>query len=251
MPIASPDTLDKPRILCLHGGGSSAEIFRIQTQRLAAALSPYFRLVFVQAPFPATMAPDLQPFYGSMGLDSCRQWYQPGTSNETIITQLESTLQTAMATDAGTGKYTAVLGFSQGAKMAMSILLENQFRRDADPTLAGFAGVHFEFGIILAGRALPYALSKRTLYNGYFDAPGEVPTMGVDSGHFDDRLRTPTLHVHGLRDPGIELHRQLMHDFADEGSAVLVEWNEGHRLPIKTPDVKAFTEGILKVAGMC
>lgn len=99
--------------------------------------------------------------------------------------------------DLGTGEWVVLMGFSQRAKIAISILLENQFREQEGPHLEVFAGVHWKFGVFLAGRALPYALSQRTLGKLYFDLPGELPFLNVDTVHFPDQLRTPTLHAHG------------------------------------------------------
>ena len=38
-------------------------------------------------------------------------------------------------------------------------------------------------------------------------------------------LRTPTVHVHGMADPGLHLHRRLLEQYCEEGSATLVEWD--------------------------
>lgn len=38
-------TLDLPRIMALHGGGTNSTIFRMQCRVLERALRPYFRLV--------------------------------------------------------------------------------------------------------------------------------------------------------------------------------------------------------------
>lgn len=130
----------------------------------------------------------------------------------------------------------------------MSVLLENQLRRQESSDSEGFAGVQWKFGIIMAGRALPYSPSDRTKQNEYFDQPSELPTGLVDTADSPAKLQTPTLHVHGTRDAGLEQHRQLMRDFPTQDSAVLIEWDKGHRISFKTADVEAVTDGILKVA---
>lgn len=256
MTIASgPETIHKPRILCLHGG-ISAKIFRLQARRLISTLAPHFRLVFADGPYASEMHADLKPVYGQIGKGTCRRWsrwlpHHQTSDHETAITDIEHSLRMAMKMDPGTGGWVALMGLSQGAKLAIIILLENQFREQEGPHLEGSAGVFWKFGVILAGRALPYALSQKMLGNLYFDPPGEHPFLNVDTVHFPDQLQTPTLHAHGLRDQGLEMHQQLLHCFMSREGALLIEWDEGHRVPIKTCDVNAVTNGILTVAKVC
>ncbi|KAH1600297.1 hypothetical protein KXW91_008005 [Aspergillus fumigatus] len=44
-------TLHLPRLLCLHGGGTNARIFRMQCRVLEKHLGRTFRLVYAQGPF--------------------------------------------------------------------------------------------------------------------------------------------------------------------------------------------------------
>jgi len=60
-------TLHLPRIMALHGGGTNATIFRMQCRMLERALSPNFRLVFAEAPFPAQPGPDVTQVYKDYG----------------------------------------------------------------------------------------------------------------------------------------------------------------------------------------
>jgi hypothetical protein len=53
-----------------------------------------------------------------------------------------------------------------------------------------------------------------------------------------DLLRLPTIHLHGLQDPGIEIHRGLLHCCL-ESNTRLVEWDGNHRMPVTTKDVSA------------
>ncbi|KAK2738430.1 hypothetical protein FQN55_000556 [Onygenales sp. PD_40] len=273
MSSSGPETLHKRRILCLHGGGVSAEIFRLQARGLIQALSPYFRLVFADGPFPSEMHPDLIPVYSSMG--PCYQWagWLPqqvaasGLDDDLAVKKIQESLQRAMASDPGTGEWVGLLGFSQGAKLAFSILLEDQQRRQ-EPSKPpyqnmnrnSFLGVNWNFGILLAGRGPPYALSHRTLARPHYDGPGKptttAATLSVKSmtaalqwnppGR-ESVLATPTVHVHGLRDDGLPFHRLLLNHYVDPASAQLVEWDGNHRVPIRTVDVDAVTRAIMRV----
>ena len=76
--------------------------------------------------------------------------------------------------------------------------------------------------------------------------------MGVSSpwkGRWGEHvLGLPTVHVHGMRDKGLELHRQLLEQYCEDGSARLVEWDGDHRVPIKKKDVAAVVDQIRDVA---
>ncbi|KAJ5504482.1 hypothetical protein N7463_007356 [Penicillium fimorum] len=88
-----------------------------------------------------------------------------------------------------TGQWVGLLGFSQGAKMAASILLRQRIvnstlNRDMpDSWRATAKGPEWRFAILLAGRSPLLSLH-----------------LGVDKVTFDiDVLRVPTVHVHGQR----------------------------------------------------
>ncbi|KAK2809846.1 hypothetical protein FQN50_003487 [Emmonsiellopsis sp. PD_5] len=276
MPSSGPETLHKRRILCLHGGGVSAKIFQLQARRLIQALSPYFRLVFADGPFPSEMHPDLIPVYSPMG--PCYHWagWLPqhlaasGFDDDLTVKKIQESLQRTMASDPGTGEWVGLLGFSQGAKLAFSILLEDQQRRQEPSKIkppcqnmnrSSFLGVNWKFGILLAGRGPPYPLSHRTLAQiPQYDPSGKTSTSAALSvkpmtaalqwnppGQ-ESILITPTVHVHGLRDEGLPFHRLLLNHYVDPASAQVVEWDGNHRVPIRTVDVDAVTRAIKRVA---
>ena len=63
----------------------------------------------------------------------------------------------------------------------------------------------------------------------------------------NERLRLPTLHVHGLKDPGLRLHRELLRGCCDAQSVEVLDWDGAHQVPIKPGDVGALAKGILKL----
>lgn len=245
---------NKPRILCLHGGGVSAHIFRLQCRYFIKSLEPHFHLVFADGPFLSEMHDDLRPVYSEMG--PCYRWSRwrpehPPVDDDTAIDEIEYNLTSAMDADKGTGEWVGLIGFSQGAKLAFSMLLENQLREQYDPFSTGFAGVQWKFGVIMAGRAPPYSLSDRTKFSKHYSRLGELPKeydYAASNIQVQDKLQIPTLHVHGLSDPGLELHRHLFREFCDPASTALLEWDGAHRIPFKTWDVKLITDGILNIA---
>lgn len=75
----------KPVLLLLHGAGSSAAIFRIQTHFLAKALSPYFDLVYVDAPVRSAPGPGILPYF--QGMDAYYRWFGAGIEKNISTSQ--------------------------------------------------------------------------------------------------------------------------------------------------------------------
>lgn len=116
------------RILCLHGGGTSASIMRIQTAKLRSFLKPYnYEFSFAEGPMetkahdPAVATRFGGPFYswydvqhdggdemeyGAALLDDSVTFTYEGAKE--AMAQLEARIEED-------GGYDALLGFSQGA----------------------------------------------------------------------------------------------------------------------------------------
>ncbi|KAM5343231.1 hypothetical protein ACJ41O_014197 [Fusarium nematophilum] len=246
------DTLHLPRILCLHGGGVNAEIFELQCRSIIARLRPSLRLVFMQAPFLSAPHPSIVSVYGDHG--PFRRWLRwqpdhPEIEPEAAAEEIRYQCRRAMEDDPGTGDWVGILGFSQGAKIAASLLWTQQ--RVTERLGAEESPTQFKFGVLMAGRAPlvmldyrveqpPHVVDPARLSSDFDDWPG--------SNDGDHVLSIPTLHVHGLRDPGIEQHRLLMNSYCEAGTTRLLEWDGGHRIPIKTHDVEAVADKILELA---
>lgn len=240
--------LSLPRILCLHGGGVNAQVFELQCRVLSARLRDTFRLVFLDAPFLAAAHPDILAVYGDCGpFYRWMRWLpgHPEIDARTASDRIMEVVLARMADDAGSGPWVGVLGFSQGAKIAASLLWAQEKLGDA------LAKTHFKFGVIMAGSAPLVMLDYRVPFVRH------VADAGSDASKFQDFpdaaegehvLNTPTLHVFGLQDPGIDKHRVLRDRYCKPGTTRTVEWDGGHRLPIKTPDVAAVVSEILEVA---
>jgi len=252
-------SLTKPRILCLHGGGVSARIFEVQMRAFIKSLENDFRLVFADAPWPCDIHYDLKPVYSDMG--PCYRWadwedHHRSTDDNTVaVREVERCMTDAMEADVGTGPWVGLLGFSQGAKLAFSILLENQLRteRQSGPGsgAAFFGGIQWKFGVILAGRAPPFSLHPSTLGNEHFadltKPLGDYDRCILSDDPFPSRLKAPTLHVHGLKDHGLEMHRDLLAYFPEKNTTRLVEWDGTHRVPFRGADVERITQAILEM----
>ncbi|KAH8879032.1 hypothetical protein GQ53DRAFT_800391 [Thozetella sp. PMI_491] len=245
LPLQCNSDLALPRILCLHGGGSNARIFRAQCRVLLKQLEGRFRACFVQAPFPSAAGPDVLSVYKAEVWGSFRAWIPAPTQATTdssdeedqtytysaLWTRINKSLDEAMRRDddsGAAGEWIGLLGFSQGAKVCASLL----FRQQLGYQFAGSAaqGVQFRFAILVAGRG-PLLVDRQRAF---------------ESLRF--RLRLPTVHVHGLRDPGIDFHRLMRESWCERDSTRLLEWDGGHRMPIKGADVTRLAEHILAVA---
>lgn len=189
---------------------------------------------------------DLAPF---------RRWLRfrpddPALEPEDIVAANDRSMEAAMAADdalGATGEWVALLGFSQGAKMCASLLYRQQ-QRAVEPG-QDYAGSGYRFAVILAGRAPLVSLDTEILGSPALAEASEITTAPFQSvAGPETRLRIPTLHVHGMRDPGLSQHRQLLELWCEKGTTSLVEWDGDHRVPIKTKDVVRVVEGIIGLA---
>jgi pimeloyl-ACP methyl ester carboxylesterase len=267
MPSAPPDSLDTkllPRILCLHGGGVNAAIFEVQSRALIRHLQHSFRLVWADGPFLCDPHPDIISVYGSY--TPFRRWLRwlpehAKIDAESCIDEIGYALRTTIEDDdreGGTGEWVGLLGFSQGAKLSASLLLEQQAREEdaqkrqeaTEPGLIGIPGVTWRFGILLAGRAPLSNLNPRVMKSSALVHAGNLSEGFQFCKEVDNEiiLRKPTLHVHGMADPGLHLHQKLLRDYCEDGTATLVVWEGAHRVAIKTKDVERIVEAIYNLA---
>ncbi|KAJ6094206.1 hypothetical protein N7467_003051 [Penicillium canescens] len=248
----SDHTQHLPRILCLHGGGTNARIFRAQCRGLRAQLRSEFRLVFAQAPFPSNAGSDVLSVYSQWG--PFRRWLRwrpehPPLSPLEIIRAIDDSLEDAMARDdaeGATGEWVALLGFSQGAKVSASLLYRQQIIGNAT------SGPQFRFAVLLAGRAPLIALDPGMKTSSVFPDASQITDLPNPQREVSyaqkPTLRIPTLHVHGLRDTGVDLHRKLSEDFCDPHSRRVIAWDGDHRVPLKANDVARVVSQIRQLA---
>ncbi|GJD04435.1 citrinin biosynthesis oxydoreductase CtnB [Colletotrichum higginsianum] len=222
LPPGTDPTLHLPRILCLHGGGVNASVFKVQCRALISRLKNHFRLVFA-------------------------------VDAETAAAEIHFQLRMAMDDDdalGATGEWVGLLGFSQGAKISASLMYTQQMLKQKYGKRIASAGgsADWKFGVLLAGRAPLIVLDDR------LEAPQGVGDASEASVEFHDwpkgsstahMLKLPTIHVHGLKDAGLDHHRRLLKQYCQPGTTRLVEWDGAHRVPIKTWDVEAVASQIL------
>ncbi|KAG5985261.1 hypothetical protein E4U55_007363 [Claviceps digitariae] len=251
--------LHLPRILCLHGGGVNAKVFRLQCRGLFRVLGDSFRFVFPDAPYISPADPSVMPTYAH--LQPFRRWLrwkqdQPNPGPEAICQDIDDALREAMARDdatGATGDWVAIMGFSQGAKIAASLMLRQQLR--ASKFGSRQAETSFRFAVLLAGRAPLISMDPELADSPALADADELTTgafaqvtdsfLHMSEGHL---LSLPTIHVHGRQDPGLADHRRLLTDFCRESTTRLVEWDGDHRVVIRKTDVARVAQEILALS---
>lgn len=215
-------TSSKPAILCLHGGGTNGMIFSVQTIRLRRVLQSHFDFVFLDAPFETGPGPDVLPVFE--GCDPYLRWVieshhvdKPEKTKDLLKQRLEEQRRKD-----GRG-FVGVLGFSQGARVAAGLLLEQQVIKPAVRSDEGL-----RFGVFLNGTCPPL-------------------TFGLSDLERTEKIEFPTLSVIGLQDPWREDGRRLYSEHCDRDHAVLLEFDVGHRLPLSEQDNAQLAAEILRI----
>ncbi|RMD41516.1 hypothetical protein DV735_g3593, partial [Chaetothyriales sp. CBS 134920] len=217
-----PSTAHLPRILCLHGGGANALVFRTQLRAFLAhpSLAARYRFVFVDAPFECAAGVGVYPVYADWG--PFRRWARWLHTQDAIEDPAECQARIWAALEAAMANDTDVLGATGDW-----------------------------IGIIFAGRAPFLALDSQTESLPWMQSAAGLAD-GVDTESIDERpdlrLSVPTLHVHGLKDEGLPLHRRCVEGYCAPGTFEVVEWDGPHRLPIKKADVDRIVQQWIEMA---
>ncbi|KAK3381175.1 serine hydrolase FSH [Podospora didyma] len=114
------------KILCLHGAGTSAAIFKSQTAAFRSKLGPEYTFEFLDGPFPGTPAPGIPELYHQQNTNTNTNtkklatyiwWPQP------TVPEIRAAHQRLQAHLTANGPYDALCCFSQGCSLAFSFLL--------------------------------------------------------------------------------------------------------------------------------
>ncbi|OMP82498.1 Ovarian cancer-associated gene 2 protein-like protein [Diplodia seriata] len=207
--------MSKPKILCLHGAGSNARIFEAQTARLGMVIRKHFDLVFLDAPIECEAGPGILPFFE--GEEPFRRWHNEvddearKDSAGAHARQMERVRELLLGAIRDQGPFAGVMGFSQGAKTALQLLLLQEEQRPADP------GGAIGFGVLVCGTVPPEDLLLAQRVEGEQRPEGVV-------------VRVPTIHAMAHADPWRPLSEQLPH-YCDPAARRIFQYTGGHHLP--------------------
>lgn len=204
-----------PKILFLHGGGTNADIFRLQARKLVQLLSSRFELVFPEGFLECPAGPGVLPLFEDC--EPFRQWLNdtPGTPEHEEPDWSSGVNRLVKEVFETKGPFAGVVGFSQGAKAAMHLLrfLEKREREGGqmNPVI---------FSVLVCGTA-PFQGIKDPR-DGRAKKHEECLALG--------KVETPSLHLIADDDPWRPESEALL-EFFGPRTRSLVRYKAGHYMP--------------------
>ena len=222
-----------PRILCLHGGGTSRMIFHFQARKLIRALRPHFRLVFVDAPFECAPGPGVLPVFEGAG--PFYEWLATDKEGEARV---QSLLQSKLHEDDG-APVVGLMGFSQGTRIGSGLLHEQEQTGAVAPSLC--------FGVFLNGNYPPLRQPSNpsTLFPSTIEFTQDEPAREWKDQH-KGAIHLPSVHVHGRHDHLLPRSQVLAQCF-DPTTATIFEFDNGHFLPTRDDDTQKIADEIVRI----
>lgn len=222
----------KPNILCLQGGGATGTIFNIQTIRLRRELEEYFNFTFIDAPYECDAGPNVLPVFEGAG--PFKMWRDPDdpTSDQAPAASVDAVKKAIDEQKARTGRgFAAVMGFSEGARLAAGIALDQQVRRaeerngvtDSESETDGFL-----FAVLLNSTTPPLTMTPSPSFMACLMGGANPPMISL-----------PSIHVIGKKDQYVTASGKLAAEHFDQGSAKILELDCGHHLPTVKKDSEA------------
>ena len=234
-PTPSPPPDTRPLILCLHGGGSTSQVFKIQSRRLIWTLSPHFRFIFADAPHTGAPGHGILPVFASLA--PFRRWVTrrwvlgggdiEGTGGEEVGL-VEGGLEECVARELGGEgweRVVGVMGFSQGARLVAGLLLRQELLRKQGRE----SKTKFKFGIMVGGPYPPISLFEE----------GDV-----DVGDYELLRKIPTVHAWG-KDDHVKSGCVAMQEMCEGDECFQMEFDGGHHMPLKDVEAKDLCDLIM------
>lgn len=130
------------------------------------------------------------------------------------------------------GPFDGIMGFSQGAALTAAVLAR-MHKIDASNSF-------FKFGILMCGgRPTEVGSNARWPSKRFYRPPRNSPSLSTSrliektqlvTSHPPPKIRIPTAHFAGIRDPLYE-ETLALYSTADQESALLWEFDDGHTIP--------------------
>lgn len=199
--------MPKPKILCLHGGGTNPDIHQFQARKLNPYLEKYYDLVTPRGFIDCGAGPGMLPFFE--GSEFC-QWIWDGKGGEFMNTTNAKEqddwpdLPRLVEIYQKQGPFVGMIAFSQGAKVGVHLLKWLQENE---------VGEGMKFAVLICSTS-PFRGKRQ---------PGDpgVPAEGS--------IEIPSLHLIAEKD---EWHNQgeiMVRCFKDP---VVIRSPEGHHMPM-------------------
>ena len=262
-----------PRILCLHGGGTSAVIFKIQLRNLSRALRDHFRFIFLDAPYLSPAGPGVLPVFADAGPyyrwmpaeDFATEGVETGVreqergakkSRQKIVEAIREDDKAIVEEDqsAKPGPVVGVMGFSMGGRMTAGLLADQAEGRAWETQ----GMPELKFGVMLCASYPPYSLTNAS--KSPLNFPGPRDNLGtLVPPKEEEVLSMPSVHVRGLLDENLERGRRLSRYFKEDGVKEELEFQMHHNLPQAAGDTTSggqkstdeIRDAILRVWGRC
>ncbi|CCF43998.1 oxidoreductase [Colletotrichum higginsianum] len=225
-------------LLCIHGSGGSANIFRVQTAKLRMALRHEFEFVYATAPFESEPGPGVLPLFRGMG--PYRSWFlkDDGDKNTRVNRANDEEMPSAETSSVG-GRLLAVnkpvqkvvedwqknnpqipivgvIAFSEGALVAALLIWQQQMGR-----LPWFPKMDVAMFICC------YYTEEATDYIKT-ESPGDQKSILID---------VPSVHLQGLQDFALQGSRKLAATHFSPQNADILEFQGGHHIPSRKSDI--------------
>ncbi|KAK5992003.1 Esterase alnB-like protein [Cladobotryum mycophilum] len=254
------------RVLCLHGMGANAQIFRQQTAAFRSLLPPTYQFTFLDGIEACTPPADLAGFHSGPYL--C--WYRSPTVSKVARAQ-----DHILSFIKNNGPFDVVMGFSQGASLAASLIIHDQIENPGQPSL--FKAAIFLCAPLPFSRCLTQGIDTRksfglALLDVVDGRPTEIPTHlipkdayflqadeqadcseefcklhascsiskpNISSGVYYQmfhstvdgvKINIPTTHVYGRSDPW-KPHSMDLIDLCSREKALIYQHDGGHEIP--------------------
>ena len=219
-------------LLCLHGAGSSANIFRIQLAKFRLALKHEFDFVFANGPHLSSAGPGILPLFAGAG-----PYYSWFREEEATMDDRMAKINAAVRATVEEWEWVktnpqsrivGVIAFSEGALAATLLLWQQQMGQ-----VTWLPTLHFA-----------------TLMCCYFRDEATVHMRADAETHGSGRplINVPTLHMHGRQDFCLSRARKLVTIHYSPDFAEVMEFEGGHHCPTRREDFEEATKHILRLA---
>ncbi|KAI1779148.1 serine hydrolase FSH [Hypoxylon cercidicola] len=208
-----------PAILCLHGAGTNGTIFALQARNIVHALNKHFRFIFINAPFESRPGPGVVPIY--LKMEPYLWWHCDESAAEQFdidiyeVQRRRQQVRELLRSTLETENIVGVMAFSQGARVAVGLCLDDEL------------GSRIRFALLISATFPALPIQEHM-------APGSVVAI-------------PSVHVQGTSDPWGAEGEKLRTTYFDQDRATLVKFTGGHTVPTVQLEVRRVVMAVMKV----